>query len=122
VLSAWLSRPTGGLGGRRRGRGKARPGRCSRPSRRDPRECAQAEQMLFAQLDTAMEKCRLGELAEIDIQATHWYQNFYLRPDEMELYCAPLLQPVTEAMDEALTAIPVDGSRSILIVTTAAAR
>ena len=122
VLSYSLTLPTLGLRGWKQRLVNAIAERCIRHSRRDPRECAQAEQMLFEQLDTAMEKCRLGELAEIDIQATHWYQNFYLRPDEMELYCAPLLQPVTEAMDEALTAIPVDGPPSILIVTTAAAR
>ena len=96
--------------------------RCIRHSRRDPRECAEAEQALYDQLDVAMTKCRRGELAEIDIQAPQWYQNFYLRANELESYCAALVRPAIDAMYETLMAAQIEDPPAAVIVTSPAAR
>jgi molecular chaperone DnaK (HSP70) len=57
--------------------------RCVRQSRRDPRDSAAAEQSLFEQLDSVMEACRAGRLADLAIETDRWYQNLVFRPDEL---------------------------------------
>src|SRR5262249_15259256 len=91
--------------------------RCIRHSRRDPRESADAEQALYDQLDSAMEKCRQGDLAEVEIQTAHWYQDFYLRPDELEQYCAGLVHMAVAAMQPILAAAAEDTSTGAVAIT-----
>src|SRR5437763_733306 len=56
--------------------------RCVRHSRRDPRDSAPSEQMLYEQLDGALDACRQGRSVELVIEAAHWYQNVILGPEE----------------------------------------
>jgi len=77
-----------------------------RQSRRDPRDSADAEQMLYDQLERAGDTCRPGQLVEFAVETEHWYQNLVLRPEEF-LHCtAALAQRVAaerHALDEELT-------------------
>src|SRR5262249_50392803 len=57
--------------------------RCVRQSRRDPRDCADAEQSLYDQIDPILDVCRLGQMAEASVQTTQWFQNLIVQPDEL---------------------------------------
>ena len=46
--------------------------RCVRMCRRDPRDTADAEQMLFDQLDDAIERSLTGQRVSISVRSTHW--------------------------------------------------
>ena len=93
--------------------------RCVRQTRRDPRDSAAAEQMLFDQLDAACDSCRQGRLVELVIQSDHWFQNLMLRPEECNGFCAPLSRQAAQqmqALDEE-TSIH-DSVRTVLITAT----
>ncbi|HEV3258463.1 MAG TPA: hypothetical protein VG013_16420 [Gemmataceae bacterium] len=90
--------------------------RCVRQSRRDPRDSAPAEQMLYEQLDAACESCRQGGLVELVIQSEHWFQHLMLRPEEVVGFCTPLARQAAremQALDEELAAH--DSVRTLLI-------
>ena len=61
--------------------------RCIRMSRRDPRECAPAEQSLYDQIEDSLDKVAQNKVIELLIQATNWYQNLLLRPEEVVAIC-----------------------------------
>ncbi|MBV9124009.1 MAG: hypothetical protein JO112_11675, partial [Planctomycetes bacterium] len=93
---------------------------CVRHSRRDPRDSAQAEQMLFDQLDRALETYRKGQLVELDVQAEHWYQNLILRPEEVAGFCTSLVQQAVKGMELLLGPIAVqDAVQEVLLTETA---
>lgn len=95
--------------------------RCVRQSRRDPRDSAPAEQMLYEQLDNALDACRQGQMAELVVQTAQWCQNLVLRPDEVAGYCAPLLRQTVTGMQTVLATAEFHHSPSALLVTPAAA-
>jgi hypothetical protein len=68
---------------------------CIRQSRRDPRDCAQTEQHLYNELDTALAQYRQGKSTEILVRNIHWYQSLVSRPDELEASCQRLVQSTT---------------------------
>jgi hypothetical protein len=68
--------------------------RCVRQSRRDPRDCANAEQTLYDQLDRCLVRAKEGKIAELLVQTTQWYQNLFLRPEELDAICRPLVEKV----------------------------
>src|SRR5205823_1071749 len=88
--------------------------RCVRQSRRDPRDSAPAEQMLHDQLDTALDACRQGQLANLLIQGTSWCQNLILQPDEIVGCCAAFVGRAVEVM-QAFEAKVVGGSPSAVL-------
>jgi hypothetical protein len=96
--------------------------RCIRQSRRDPRECAAAEQMLWEQFDAGLEACRQGKLVELVIQSEHWYQDLVLRPEEMNRYCSALVKQALAYLRELLTAAQADQPPAIVLATMQAAR
>jgi hypothetical protein len=95
--------------------------RCVLHSRRDPRDSATAEQLLYDQLDHAFAVCRQGGLVELDIQTASWFQNLILRPEEIEGWCADLVRVVLDTLDESLAAPAVPGPPQVYAVTAAAA-
>ncbi len=96
--------------------------RCIRQSRRDPRATGLAEQMLYEQLDAAMEACRRGQLVEVVIQSESYYQDLILQPPEMEHYCAPLIREAITELRRLLTSLPADRPPAMVIATARAAQ
>jgi hypothetical protein len=95
--------------------------RCVRQSRRDPRDSATAEQMLYEQIDGALDACRRGQMAELIVQMAHWGQNLLLRPDELSAACSPLLRQALAEVRPLRDSLPPGMSPTVL-VTDAAGR
>jgi FHA domain/Hsp70 protein len=72
--------------------------RCVRQTRRDPRDSAVAEQSLYEQLETALDACCHGRLAELAIKTPQWYQNLILRPEELAAFCTSLVRQTLDAL------------------------
>ena len=78
ALGAWLARLLNGAAAR-----------CVRLSRRDPRGCGDAEQLLYDQLaDLLASGAPAAGLVDLVIQSPHWYQNLMLHADELAGFCA----------------------------------
>lgn len=95
--------------------------RCIRHSRWDLRDSADAEQMLYDQLDDVLDAWRQGQMVEVIVQAAQWCQNLILRPEEIHGFCAPLVRQAGERVREAFTAVEAHGLQRVL-VTEAASR
>jgi hypothetical protein len=93
--------------------------RCVRQSRRDPRDSAPAEQMLWDQLDAAVDLCAGGQMADLIIQTAHWCQNLIWRPDDPAIACAPL---AAQTLDEMRLLEEAHGSPAHVLLTAAASR
>jgi hypothetical protein len=85
--------------------------RCVRQSRRDPRDCASAEQSLYEQLEHALGRAREGKFVEVLIQTTHWYQNLILRPEEFAAFCERL---VGQTVDQVRTLLASASTREAI--------
>ncbi len=96
--------------------------RCVRQSRRDPRDCGDAEQSLYDQIDAILEVCRHGQLAEAAVQTTQWYQNVIVQPGELIAACASLVRQTVEAMSALQTAVLRQGSLGAVLLSHAVAR
>jgi molecular chaperone DnaK (HSP70) len=95
--------------------------RCVHHSRRDPRDSAAAEQMLYNQLDDVLQASAGAQMVEVVLQATNWCQNLILQPRQIDDYCAALVQQTIEEIEAALAAAPKQGPMSAIILTAAAA-
>jgi molecular chaperone DnaK (HSP70) len=95
--------------------------RCIRHSRRDPRDSGPAEQMLYEQLDRALDAARRGETVELVIRAEHWFQNLLLRAEELGAFCTPLVQQAVAAMRTVLSAAQT-GAAGVVLATDSASR
>jgi len=71
--------------------------RCVRMCRRDPRDSAEAEQLLFDQLEECLDRTKTGQKVSISIRSTHWYQDLVLAPSDLDGFCAQLCR---QAVDE----------------------
>src|SRR5829696_2706955 len=71
--------------------------RCVRLCRRDPRDTADAEQMLFDQIEEAVDRARTGQRVSLSVRATHWYQDLVQTPADFDAFCASLCR---QAADE----------------------
>jgi hypothetical protein len=96
--------------------------RCVRQSRRDPRDSAAAEQSLYDRLDGVLEAAWQGRTAEVVVETAHWYQNLFLRPDELAACCAGLLRQALPLAEAFRTAVRRDREVGAVLVTAAAAR
>jgi len=76
--------------------------RCVRLCRRDPRDCAEAEQELFEQLDEALERVRGGSGVSLTVRTDHWYQDLIQQPEDFDGYCRALARGSGEAVAELL--------------------
>lgn len=79
--------------------------RCVRICRRDPRDAADTEQMLFDQLDESIERARTGQRVSISVRSTHWYQDLIHAPADMATFCAPLGRIATEEVRNLLATL-----------------
>ena len=64
--------------------------RCVRLCRRDPRDTADTEQMLFDQIEDAIDRARTGQRVSLSVRSTHWYQDLVHAPADLDAFCAPL--------------------------------
>ena len=71
--------------------------RCVRLCRRDPRDSAEAEQMLFDQVEEAIDRARTGQRVSLSVRTAHWYQDLVVTPADLDAFCAPLWR---QAADE----------------------
>lgn len=64
--------------------------RCVRLCRRDPRDTADAEQMLFDQIEEAIDRARTGQRVSLSVRATHWFQDLVVTPADLDAFCGSL--------------------------------
>jgi hypothetical protein len=95
--------------------------RCVRQSRRDPRDSADAEQALYEQIEPALEVCGQGQLAEVAVQTTQWYQNLIVQPGELIAACASLARQTLDAMRALQTSFLHHGPAGAVLLSSAAA-
>jgi hypothetical protein len=77
--------------------------RCVRTSRRDPRECPDADQMVYEQLDGIFDATSQNRAASVQIQASQWYQTVALPHLEVITQTAPLARLAAAELKAALT-------------------
>ena len=95
---AWLGRLLDGVADR-----------CVRHSRRDPRESAEAEQLLYEQLVHLIETPPgAGQPAELVLQSSQWYQRLTFAASDFEAYCAPLIRQAVAQMKALLADGKID--------------
>ena len=96
--------------------------RCVRLSRRDPRESAETEQVLFDQLAAVLDTHVGEEPAEMVLQTPHWYQHLKFSSAELSAFCAPLVQRALAEMQQMLSDIASLGPVGAVLLTSSAAR
>jgi hypothetical protein len=96
--------------------------RCILQSRRDPRDCPEAEQALFDLLDDVLESCRQGRAVSVGLQAAAWYQSVLLRPEDVCAAVAALTRLALEQVAECFAAAADRGPPGAVLVSAAAAR
>jgi hypothetical protein len=79
--------------------------RCVRLCRRDPRDSADAEQLLFLQLDEAQDRARAGQRVSLTVRTAHWFQDVILQPEEFDAQCVALAQGSSEAVRELVSGL-----------------
>jgi hypothetical protein len=95
--------------------------RCIRLSRRDPRDSAAADQLLYDQLDGAFDSCRAGRSADLAIQAAQWFQHLNFQPEELESFCAREARAALAGVIGLVTETSVQGP-TLAVLTDAATR
>jgi hypothetical protein len=70
--------------------------RCVRLCRRDPRDSAEAEQMLFDQIEEAVDRARTGQRVSLSVRATHWYQDLVVTPADLDAFCGALCRTAAD--------------------------
>jgi hypothetical protein len=96
--------------------------RCILQSRRDPRDTAAAEQVLYERIDDALDTCVQGRAVEFLLQTAHWYQHLLLQPEEITACCDRLVSQVRQAIQEMLAATPARGALRLVLLSRAAGR
>lgn len=94
--------------------------RCVRHSRRDPRDSAVAEQLMYEQLEEVLDASWQEQSVEIVVQGEHWCQNQVLRPEEIRAIVVPLVDQARDAVHEILAVASSQGVRCALMTTSAA--
>jgi hypothetical protein len=79
--------------------------RCVRLCRRDPRDSADAEQMLFDQVEDAIDRARTGQRVALTIRAMHWFQDLVLTPADMDAFCLPLCRNAADEVRRLLASL-----------------
>lgn len=93
-----------------------------RTSRRDPRDSAEAEQMLHDQLDVVLAACASGQQAEVAVRSPQWYQNLVLGPQDLAAACTQLRDRTMAAFNALCSAAAGHGSPHAVIMTPPAGR
>jgi FHA domain len=94
---------------------------CILESRWDPRDCPEAEQGIFDQLDVVLESALAGRISKVTIQHGHRYQNLVLQPRDPVAFCSGLRHELLREIAGLLHAPWPDCAPSAILVTAAAA-
>jgi hypothetical protein len=76
--------------------------RCVRLCRRDPRDSAAAEQALFEQLDSALDRVRHAQPVTLTVRADKWFQDIVQQPTDFDSHCAALAKLASEQLRDLL--------------------
>ncbi|WP_020471283.1 hypothetical protein [Zavarzinella formosa] len=76
--------------------------RCVRLCRRDPRDNADTEQMLFDQLEETIDRARTGQRVSINVRSANWFQDLIHAPADLDAFCAPLARQAAEEIKNLL--------------------
>jgi len=95
---------------------------CVLQSRRDPRDAPLAEQALYEQLDPLLDAAAHGRHLHLGIQATSWYQNLLIQPDQVAGFCRQFTRRLLGEMDAMLDGLPPDELPGSILLTHAAGR
>lgn len=95
---------------------------CVLQSRRDPRDVPGAEQALFEQLDALLNAALQGHTIQLGIQATHWYQNLLVHPEQTNAFCGQLVRQTLRMVDAVCQALPPDELPGSLLLTSPVGR
>jgi len=76
--------------------------RCVRLCRRDPRDNAAAEQMLYDQLEETIDRARTGQRVSISVRSANWFQDLIHAPADLDAFCAPLARQAAEEIKNLL--------------------
>ena len=79
--------------------------RCVRICRRDPRDTADAEQMLFDQIEESIDRARTGQRVSLTVRSTHWFQDLVLTPADLDGFCVPLCRQAAEEVRHLLASL-----------------
>jgi hypothetical protein len=83
--------------------------RCVRTCRRDPRDTAEAEQMLFDQIDEAIDRARTGQRVSLSIRSTHWYQDLVQTAADLDSYCVTLARQTADEVRQFVAGLNEPG-------------
>ncbi len=86
-LKAWKDRLIDGISDR-----------CVRLCRRDLRDSAAAEQTLFEQLDSALDRVRQAQAVTLSVRTEKWYQDVVQQPTDFDMHCTALLKLAAEEL------------------------
>lgn len=96
--------------------------RCVRLSRRDPRDSAAAEQALFEQLDSALDRVRHAQPVTLTVRADKWFQDIVQQPTDFDSHCAPLVKLATDQLRDLLASANLPMPPRAVWLTDAASR
>lgn len=96
--------------------------RCVRLCRRDPRDSAEAEQLLFDQLDDALDRARAGQRMSICVRTAHWFQDVVQQPEEFEAHCAALARLAGDSIRDFTNSVGLAEPPRAVWLTDSAAR
>jgi hypothetical protein len=96
--------------------------RCVRLSRRDPRESADTEQLLYDRLAELLDSRGREQMAEIVLQTPHWYQHLKFSPDELAALCSPLVRRSLVELQHFMAEIAELGPVGVVLLSYTASR
>jgi hypothetical protein len=95
---------------------------CVLQSRRDPRDVPYAEQALFEQLDALLDASLHGRMIQLGVQATQWYQNLVVHPEQTNGFCAQLARQVAREVELFFQAPAAEEIPASVLLTAQAGR
>lgn len=78
--------------------------KCVRVCRRDPRDSADAEQMLFDQLLLSLPHAAAGRAVVLNVRTAHWYQDLTFSPADFAALASKLHEQIADGLSEVLAA------------------
>lgn len=94
--------------------------RCVRQTRRDPRESADVEQVLYEQLTQLISRGP-ANLIQLHLHGAGWYHHLMMHAEELGAMAAPLLRTAMAELDGLVTTVGTLGTLRGVILTHAAA-
>jgi len=88
---------------------------CVLQTRRDPRDCGQAEQGIYDQLDFLTGACVQGRLAQLTIGGSSWFQNLVIAPEETTAFCGNLVRHAVREIKHMLTSLGEHAPQAVLL-------